>query len=297
MTHRTIYEALEDRILTLDGGTGTSVRHYAAARGATAEVGTPEHLGIMCDIHRRYLEAGADIIETDIGYRDRASAMSAARTAREAADEYTSLTPCKPRFVAGAIYACDVSAASQAEGFIDGGADMIILETATDTHGLRDGLDALEAVAAKRGERIPVIVSATTDGRGTLPSGETVEEFYTAVSPYRPLAIGFNCSQGPQSLLRPLARLAEISEFRISAYPSTGLPDVDGNCGCTPEVFAEEVEKYMRQGLVNIIGGCCGTGPEHIALLARAAEHYTPRPTPKREIADARNTAKAVSER
>ena len=268
---RSIYDDLNERILLLDGAYGTMLREYDAARGRSE---------IIRDLHLRYLEAGADIIETDIAHTDYSSARAAAMTARGAADGFMRRCPDRPRFVAGALYPDERRPLDERiEGLLDGGADLLLFETATSVSGALAGLSAAAKVEAKRGVKVPTAVSATLNGAGTLPSGESAGEFYAAVADYEPLAAGFNCSTGSAKLLQPLDMLASISRLRISACPSAGLPDANGAYGETPEIFAANVAEYMKMGAVDIVGGCCGTTPEYIARLARVAARYAPRRT------------------
>ena len=268
---------------------------------------------VIAGIHRQYLEAGADIISTDsfnanaislaeygLSPLAREIAREAARTARAEADRFTAADPSKPRFVAGSVgptnktssLLCDPdnpdkrevsfqeladAYAEQIAGLAEGGADIILIETVFDT------LNAKAALFAAAEHDLPVMLSGTpADAAGRMLSGQTVEAFYTSVSHAPLFSIGFNCAFGAEKLMPFLQRLADIAEFRVSAHPNAGLPDIDGNYVQTPRQFVAEVEKYMQQGLVNIIGGCCGTTPEHIRLLAAAVGNHAPRPLPQK---------------
>lgn len=280
MTRNPIYDASDGRILLLDGAYGTMMREYSGRSGGLDGSGCQRRSEIMRDLHLRYLEAGADIIETDIGCADYASARAAAVAAREAADDFIRRHPNGRRFVAGALYPTECEPMEErVEGLLDGGADLLIFETATSVRGALAGLSAASKAAAKRGANIPTIISATLNGAGTLPSGESIGEFGVAIADYDLLAAGFNCSTGSAALLRPLERLAGVCRFRISACPSAGLPDANGAYGETPEIFAANVGEYMKMGAVDIVGGCCGTSPDHIARLAQIAARYAPRRT------------------
>ena len=311
-----LYEVLESRILLLDGGFGTMVQQY----GFTEEDYRGERVrdwnvllkgcndllavtrpGAVREIHVKYLQAGADIIETDSFNANAVSladygleayayeiSRAAAGVARRAADEFKASDPQKPRFVAGSIGPTNRTASmsadvgnpaarevtftqlaeaytDQARGLVDGGADVLLVETVFDTLNAKAALYAIDTLCAERGQRVPVMVSGTlADASGRTLSGQTVEAFYASVSHARLLSVGFNCAYGARQLMPYLERLAAVAEFRISAHPNAGLPNVMGGYDETPEMFARDVGEYMRRGLVNIVGGCCGTTPAHI---------------------------------
>ena len=273
---------------------------------------------IIAEIHEKYLSVGADIISTDsfnanaisladYGLGDYAYeiARRSAEIAREVADKFTARNPQKPRFVAGSVgptsktssIAIDVehpdkrevsfeqlteAYKTQIEGLVDGGADLILIETIFDTLNAKSALYALQEVSYTRERAIPAMLSGTlADTSGRMLSGQTVEAFYTSVSHAEPLSIGFNCAYGAKQLLPFLERLSAISNYPISAHPNAGLPNVDGGYDQTPEQFADEVEEYMRHGMVNIVGGCCGTTPEHILHLSQRVGNHSPRPLPE----------------
>lgn len=266
MNSRSIYDVADERVLLLDGGFSTM-----AMRGFTPR-----------EIHEAYLLAGADIIETDIAASDHASALAATCTAREAAKRYTETDPLKPRFTFGAVYPSEDDVAEHVEGLLDGGIDGIVFETATAVGPLVESLETLKETTTRRGISVPVIVSATLTREGRLPSGESVRDFYTAVAEFKPFAAGFNCSYGPESLMKPLAELGAMSELRIAAYPNAGMPDNTGKYPVGSEAFAACVEQYLERGLVDIVGGCCGTTPRYTAALGRTAGKYAPRRQKKR---------------
>ena len=271
---------------------------------------------IISAIHESYLEAGADIIETcsfnstavslaDYGIGDLAYEISAAAAtiARNAADKYSS--PDKPRFVAGSIgptaksaslspdmsspakrsiYWDELEAAyyDNARGLIDGGADLLIIETIFDTLNAKAALFAISRLLDERRKDIPVIISATvSDKAGRLLSGQGLAAFSASVMHAKPWALGLNCSFGAEALFPHLQLLAENAPCLVSVYPNAGLPDELGFYNETPEKMAASAEKFMQAGLVNIIGGCCGTRPEHIAAIAEKAAKYAPRPLPE----------------
>ncbi len=265
-------------------------------------------------IHLRYLEAGSDIIETNsfnanaISMEDYSLeeytyeiARSAAQIARSAADEYTAKTPDKPRFVAGSMGPTNRTASisadvenpasravtfgqlvevytEQATGLIDGGADILFLETIFDTLNAKAALFAIESLSEKRGEQIPIMLSGTlADASGRTLSGQTVEAFLASMSHAKIISIGFNCAYGAKQMMPYLERLSKVASVYISAHPNAGLPNVMGGYDETPKMFADDVELYMQQGLINIIGGCCGTTPEHIVELQKLVYEYSPR--------------------
>ncbi|MBQ4279051.1 MAG: methionine synthase [Rikenellaceae bacterium] len=270
-------------------------------------------------IHEAYLLAGADIISTDTF---NATAISladygmqghvyeinraAAQLARRMADRFTMENPSKPRFVAGSMGPTnrtasmsadvnnpaarevtfdDLAAAygEQARGLLDGGADILLVETIFDTLNAKAALLAIDTLCRERGVRIPVMVSGTlTDASGRTLSGQTVEAFYASLAHADLLSVGLNCAFGARQLRPYLARLAAVAECHTSAHPNAGLPNVMGGYDETPQTMAGDIEEYLREGLLNIVGGCCGTTPAHIGAIAQVARKYPPRPRPKR---------------
>jgi 5-methyltetrahydrofolate--homocysteine methyltransferase len=270
---------------------------------------------VIREIHEQYLAAGADIIETntfgatsvaqeDYGLAPLAREMNvaAARIAREAADKFS--TPDKPRFVAGALGPTPRTASispdvndpgarnvsfeelraayrEQAEGLLEGGADLFLVETIFDTLNAKAALFALDELMEDTGERLPVVISGTvTDASGRILSGQTVEAFWHSVRHAKPIAIGLNCALGA-TLMRPyIEELAKIAgDTAISCYPNAGLPNPMSDTGFdeTPEVTATLMEDFAKSGFLNIVGGCCGTTPDHIAAIARKVSAYRPR--------------------
>ena len=264
-------------------------------------------------IHEKYLTAGADIITCNSFNANRISlsdyglssyareiAAEAARLARRTADQFTARNPQKPRFVAGSVgptnRSLSVSAdvenpaarqldfdtlkaayREQIEGLKEGGADLILIETVFDTLNAKAALVALE----ESGVNLPVMVSGTlADRSGRTLSGQTVEAFVTSLAHAPLLSIGLNCAFGAHDLLPYLERMASLAPCRISAHPNAGLPNVMGGYDETPEMFAEEVREYLKRGLINIVGGCCGTTPVHIFELQKIVGDYAPRPLP-----------------
>ena len=274
---------------------------------------------VVREIHEKYLAAGADIVETDSFNANAVSladyglencayeiARAAADAARTVADAFTERNPRKPRFVAGSIgptnrtlsMSADVnnpaarsiafaemSAAyrEQVRGLLDGGVDLLLVETVFDTLNAKAALAAIDDECRTRGIHVPVMISGTlSDASGRTLSGQTVEAFYASVAPAQPLAVGLNCAYGAKQLLPYLERLSVVAETRISTHPNAGLPNIMGGYDETPAMFAADCAEYMRRGLVNIVGGCCGTTPEHIFELSKIVGGYAPRPLPER---------------
>jgi 5-methyltetrahydrofolate--homocysteine methyltransferase len=269
---------------------------------------------IIKEIHRQYFEAGSDIIETNtFGSTTIAQAdyhlehlvyeinFQSARIAKEVAIEFTAKEPNKPRFVAGSMGPTTklasmspdvnnpgyraitfdqlvVAFKEQALGLMDGGADLFLLETITDTLNAKAALFAIQELFEEKGREIPVMVSGTiTDASGRILSGQTADAFLISVSHVPLLSIGLNCAMGASALRPYLQILNEKAPFFVSAYPNAGLPNEFGHYDQTPKEMAEQVEEYMKEGLVNIVGGCCGSTPEHIKRIAEVAKKYAPR--------------------
>jgi 5-methyltetrahydrofolate--homocysteine methyltransferase len=270
-------------------------------------------------IHDAYFEAGADIVETntfnatriaqaDYRMQDEAGAINAAaaRIARECADRWTARTPGKPRFVAGALgptnrtasispdvndpgarnVAFDELAAAYgeaADALIDGGADLLLVETVFDTLNAKAALFAIETAFERHGARLPIIVSGTiTDASGRTLSGQTPEAFWNSVRHVRPLAVGLNCALGAE-LMRPyIEELSRVADTFVSCYPNAGLPNPMSDTGYdeSPEETARMIGDFARSGFVNIVGGCCGTTPAHIRAIAEAVRGVPPRKVP-----------------
>lgn len=265
-------------------------------------------------VHAAYFEAGADIVETNtfsgttIGMADYHLEdlvyelnYESARIAREVADEFTAKNPDKPRFVAGSIGPTNRTASmspdvndpgyravtfddlriaykQQVEALIDGGSDLLLVETIFDTLNAKAALFAIEEVKDERNIDIPIMVSGTiTDASGRTLSGQTVEAFLVSVSHIPLLSVGFNCALGADLLKPYLQTLSQNTSFNVSAHPNAGLPNAFGEYDETPQEMQEQIKSYLDDNLVNIIGGCCGTTPEHIKLIADIAKDYKPR--------------------
>ncbi len=266
------------------------------------------------EIHGKYFDAGADIAETntfsgttiameDYGMEDLVYELNyeSAKIAKEVADEYTAKNPDKPRFVAGSIGPTNRTASmspdvndpgyravtfddlriaykQQTEALLDGGADILLVETVFDTLNAKAALFAIEEVKKERGIDVPIMVSGTiTDASGRTLSGQTAEAFLVSISHIPMLSVGFNCALGANQLTPHLEVLANKAEFNVSAHPNAGLPNAFGEYDETPEQMAEQIKEFLDKSLINIIGGCCGTTPAHIKAIADLAAEYKPR--------------------
>jgi 5-methyltetrahydrofolate--homocysteine methyltransferase len=269
----------------------------------------------IADVHAKYFAAGADIVETNT-FSGTTIAMAdyemehlvyelnyeSAKIAKEVAQQFTEKEPNKPRFVAGAMGPTNKTASmspdvndpgfraisfdqlriaykQQAEALIDGGADMLLVETIFDTLNAKAALFAIEEVKEERNIDIPVMVSGTiTDASGRTLSGQTAEAFLISISHIPLLSVGFNCALGAKQLTPHLEVVAHRTNLAVSAYPNAGLPNAFGEYDESPEQMALQIEEYLEKKLINIIGGCCGTTPEHISAIAKLAAKYPPRP-------------------
>lgn len=269
---------------------------------------------IIKEIHRQYFEAGADIVETntfsgttiaqaDYKLEDAVYDINfqSAKIAKEVADEITAKEPHKPRFVAGAIgptnRTCSISPDvndpgyravtfdelvkayyDQAKALIDGGVDILLIETIFDTLNAKAALFAVQTLFEDLGKEYPIMISGTiTDASGRTLSGQTTEGFLISMSHVPLFSIGLNCALGAKELRPYLQVLAKEAPFYVSAYPNAGLPNAFGGYDETPEQMAEATKEYLELGLVNILGGCCGTTPDHIKCFAETAKNYKPR--------------------
>ncbi|MGL1889758.1 MAG: homocysteine S-methyltransferase family protein [Reichenbachiella sp.] len=269
---------------------------------------------VIKEIHAAYYEAGADIVETNtFGSTWVAQAdynlqawvyrinFESAKLAREVADRFTAEEPDKPRFVAGSMGPTNRLASmspdvndpgyraitydqlleaftDQAKALLDGGADVLLVETITDTLNSKAALMAIDRLAEERGIKIPIMVSGTiTDASGRILSGQNTEAFLISVSHLDLLSVGLNCALGARELKPYLNTLASKSDFNISAHPNAGLPNEFGEYDETPEDMVEQIKEFLDDGLINIIGGCCGTTPDHIKAIAELASNYEPR--------------------
>ena len=321
--------ALRERILVMDGAMGTMIqRHelteddYRGERFAgwgqdlkgNSDLLSLTRPDVIRGIHREYLDAGADMVETNTFNAQRISqadyAMSdlsyemnleSARLARLECDAATAQTPDRPRYVAGAMGPTNTTASispdvndpgkrnvsfdqlvdaylEQANGLVDGGADLLLVETIFDTLNAKAAIFALETLFEERGRRWPVVISGTiTDASGRTLSGQVTEAFWNSVRHARPLAVGLNCALGATDMRPYIAELSRLADCFVSCYPNAGLPNAFGEYDETPEQTAEVLEEFATSGLVNLLGGCCGTTPAHVTAIATVSKGKAPR--------------------
>ena len=324
-----LYKALNERILVLDGAMGTMLQRYNfteedyrgerfkdwehSLKGNNDLISLTQPHAIE-EVHRKYLEADADIIETNT-FSGTTIAMAdyhmeelvyelnyeSAKIARKICDEFTEKNPAKPRFIAGSMGPTNRTASlspdvndpgfraitfdelriaykQQAEAILDGGSDLILVETIFDTLNAKAALFAIDEIQEERNIQIPIMVSGTiTDASGRTLSGQTAEAFLISISHLNLLSVGLNCALGAEQLTPYLETLSKNSEFYISAYTNAGLPNAFGQYDETPEFMAEQIKEYAEKGLINIIGGCCGTTPPHIKAISDLVKNYEPR--------------------
>ncbi|WP_165871472.1 homocysteine S-methyltransferase family protein [Flaviaesturariibacter flavus] len=333
-----IRKALQERILIIDGAMGTMIqRHglqeadYRGARFADWPSDLKGNNDLLCltqpdiirGIHRQYLEAGADIIETNTFNAQRVSLedygmqslayelnVAAARVAREAVAEYVAANPGAVNnspWVAGAIGPLNKTLSlspdvnnpgyraltfdeaadayyEQVKGLVDGGADLLLVETIFDTLNAKAAIFAIRKYFRETGKELPILISGTiTDASGRTLSGQTLEAFYTSVRHARPLSIGLNCALGAKEMRPHIEELSTIAECFTSAYPNAGLPNAMGEYDEHPADTAHFIEDWAKEGFVNIVGGCCGTTPDHIRHIAEQVRTIKPRPLPTLE--------------
>ncbi len=330
-----LHPLLTEKIVVLDGAMGTMIQAHrldeAGYRGERFRDHPVDLKGnndllsitrpdIIASIHREYLEAGADIVETNTFNANAVSMadygmeslvhelnVSAARVARGAVDAFEAAHPGQPRFVAGAIgptnrtlsLAIDVNRpgfrekrfgdfvaaySEQVRGLLEGGVDLLLVETIFDTLVAKAALFAIEETFERAGRRVPVMVSGTiTDRSGRTLSGQLIEAFWNSVSHVDLLSVGINCALGAREMRPYVEELSRIASVRISAYPNAGLPNAFGGFDETPEKMARDLADFAENGWVNVVGGCCGTTPEHIAAIAKAVAPFSPRPLPSVE--------------
>ena len=324
-----IQSILKERILVLDGAMGTMIQRYNLDEEDFRKGWFEDHSSplkgnndllsltrpdIIRVIHAEYLEAGADIIETntfsgttiaqaDYGLEKAVYDINfhSAKIAREVADEFTKKDPNKPRFVAGSMGPTNRTASispdvndpgfravnfedlriaykEQVEALLDGGADILLVETVFDTLNAKAALFAIDEVNEERGINVPVMVSGTiTDQSGRTLSGQTTDAFLISIEHMNLLSVGLNCALGA-SMMRPYLQILDSkSDFAVSAHPNAGLPNEFGEYDETPELMRDQIKEFLDERLVNIIGGCCGTTPEHINAIAELAKEYEPR--------------------
>ncbi|MDN6318679.1 MAG: methionine synthase [Marinobacter sp.] len=329
-----LHNALKERIVILDGGMGTMIQNLQldekAFRGDRFADYDREVQGnndllnltqpaLLRNIHADYLDAGADIIETntfnstrvsqsDYGLEDVSKELNiaAAKLAREVADEYTAKDPGKPRFVAGAVGPTSKTASlspdvndpgfrntdfqtlvdnyyESVEGLVEGGCDIILIETIFDTLNAKAAIYATQQYFIDSGTELPIMISGTiTDASGRTLSGQTTEAFWNSIAHSRPISVGLNCALGADALRPYVEELSGKATTYVSAHPNAGLPNEFGEYDQTPEEMAATIEGFARDGFLNIIGGCCGSTPEHIEAVVKAVSKYPPRKIPER---------------
>jgi len=330
MVNREEFQSLlANRVIFLDGAMGTMIQRYKLSeedyRGErfrdfhTSVKGNNDLLNltkpeVIREIHKQFLEAGSDILETntfnansislddyDMGDLVYEINKAGAELARQAADECTSQNSEKPRFVAGSMgpttklasMSPDVSNPGyrsvtfnelvvafkeQARGLVDGGADVLLIETVTDTLNCKAAIFAILELEEEIGEHIPIMISGTiTDNSGRTLSGQTVEAFWNSIRHANPISVGLNCALGAE-LMRPfLKNLSDVADCAISAHPNAGLPNEMGEYDESPDYMAKVVSEFVESGLVNIVGGCCGTTPEHLSAIYDSSKTKLPR--------------------
>ncbi|MGB1296016.1 MAG: homocysteine S-methyltransferase family protein [Flavobacteriales bacterium] len=272
---------------------------------------------VIKEIHEAYLKAGADIVETNTFSSTSVSMLDydlvdavydmnyeGAKIAREICDEYTAMNPDKPRFVAGSVGPTNRTASLspdvnrpgfrnisfdelvdaytlQIKGLIDGGVDTLLIETIFDTLNAKAALFATQNVFEEIGKEIPIMISGTiTDASGRLLSGQTLEAFFISIKHVNPMTIGFNCALGASQLLPYSVELSHICGGGTSAHPNAGLPNEFGEYDQNPEDMVRQLEPFLEQGTLNILGGCCGTSPAHIQAIAESVQNFKPRQIP-----------------
>src|SRR5467141_2500266 len=311
---RALRELLAQRILVLDGAMGTMLQQRnlnAADFGGAALEGCNENLvrtrpDVVLDIHRKYFEAGSDIVETnsfggapivlaEYGLAADAHFLNkrAAELARQAADEFSA--PGKPRFVAGSVgpttKAITVTGGvtfselretyyAQAKGLVEGGVDLLLVETCQDTRNIKAAILAIHKLSKEIGSEVPFIVSVTIEPMGTMLAGQTVEAMWASLRHAKPLAFGMNCATGPEFMTDHIRTLSQLTGEFVSCYPNAGLPDEEGKYLETPTTLAAQLEKFADHGWLNLVGGCCGTTEKHIQAIAQMAEGKKPRVRP-----------------
>lgn len=325
----TIQEELKKRILVLDGAMGTMIQRYKLEeedfRGERFAQHTCDLKGnndllnitkpeVIKEIHKAYLDAGADIVETNTFSSTSVSMLDydlvdavyelnyqGAKVAKEACEEFTKQNPDKPRFVAGSIGPTNRTASlspdvnrpgfrnisfdelvdaytTQIKGLIDGGSDVLLIETIFDTLNAKAALFAAQTVFEEIGKEYPIMISGTiTDASGRLLSGQNLEAFFISVKHVNPITIGFNCALGASQLLPYSLQLSQISKGGTSAHPNAGLPNEFGEYDQSPEDMVRQLKPFLENKTLNILGGCCGTTPDHIKAITDLVEGFEPR--------------------
>src|ERR1700741_3044832 len=313
-SERALGELLAERILVLDGAMGTMLQQRnlsAADFGGPALEGCNENLvrtrpDVVLDVHRKYFEAGSDIVETnsfggtplvlaEYGLAADAHALNkqSAALARQAAEEFSA--PGKPRFVAGSMgpttkaitvtggvtfEGLEDSYYVQAKGLVEGGVDLLLVETCQDTRNIKAAVLAIQKLSKEIGMPVPFIVSATIEPMGTMLAGQSVEAMWASLRHAHPLAFGMNCATGPEFMTDHIRTLSTLTGEFVSCYPNAGLPDEEGKYLETPTSLATQLEKFVNHGWLNVVGGCCGTTEKHIRAIAQMVDGKKPRIRP-----------------
>ncbi|AKU27300.1 methionine synthase [Geobacillus sp. LC300] len=314
MANVTLEQQLQRKILVIDGAMGTMIQNAnlsAADFGGEAYEGCNEYLTLTAPhvirrIHEAYLEAGADIIETNtfgatrivldeygLGHLALELNIEAAKLAKQTAESFS--TPDWPRFVAGSMGPTtktlsvtggatfeELVAAyeEQARGLLLGGVDLLLLETCQDTLNVKAGFLGISKAFEAVGRRVPLMISGTIEPMGTTLAGQAIDAFFISVRHMKPIAVGLNCATGPEFMTDHLRTLASLADTAVSCYPNAGLPDEEGRYHETPEMLAEKIRRFAEKGWINIVGGCCGTTPDHIRAIAEAVRGIPPRAIP-----------------
>ncbi|SFS31354.1 methionine synthase [Marininema halotolerans] len=318
MEKKPLAQRMKEKILILDGAMGTQLQAADLSPedfGGEAYDGCNENLNltrpdVIQRIHEAYLEAGADIVETntfgstplvlaeyDLAHKVREINVTAARLAVVAADKIS--TPDRPRYVAGALGPTTKTLSvtggttfddlidnyrEQAIGLLEGGVDALLLETSQDTLNVKAAGIGIEQAFSETGTRVPLLISGTIEPMGTMLAGQNVEAFYLSIQHLKPLAVGLNCATGPEFMRDHVRTLAGMASCGVSCYPNAGLPDEDGHYHETPQGLAQKLAAFADQGWLNLAGGCCGTTPEHIRALDEALQDKTPRVRTDRKL-------------
>ncbi|MES0855927.1 methionine synthase [Geobacillus sp. G4] len=314
MANVTLEQQLQRKILVIDGAMGTMIQSAnlsAADFGGEAYEGCNEYLTLTAPhvirrIHEAYLEAGADIIETNtfgatrivldeygLGHLALELNIEAAKLAKQTAESFS--TPDWPRFVAGSMGPTtktlsvtggatfeELVAAyeEQARGLLLGGVDLLLLETCQDTLNVKAGFLGISKAFEAVGRRVPLMISGTIEPMGTTLAGQAIDAFFISVRHMKPIAVGLNCATGPEFMTDHLRTLASLADTAVSCYPNAGLPDEEGHYHETPNMLAEKIRRFAEKGWINIVGGCCGTTPDHIRAIAEAVRDLPPRAIP-----------------
>ncbi|MCC6538140.1 MAG: methionine synthase [Bryobacterales bacterium] len=316
LRRQALLDALASRIVIIDGSMGALLQQRCTIEdyGGLQYENSPEMVlmtrpDLIAGVHRSYLEAGSEIIETDtfnatpvgmadFGLEGRVADINhaAARVARELADEFTASTG-RQRWVAGSMGPTTKSISLtggvtftelrdgyyvQAKALMEGGADLLLLETCNDTRSIKAGILGIQQLGRELGQPVPLVISGTIEQSGTMLAGQRADALWTSIAHAELLAVGLNCGTGPEFMTDHLRTLHEMSHTRLSCYPNAGLPNDEGKFDLSPGSLAAQLQRFIDNGWLNLVGGCCGTTPAHIAAVAQMAEGRKPRPLPAR---------------